>query len=115
MVRVKKGVHAAKRRRKILKAAKGYRHDRSKKERAAKENLVHAGAHAFAHRRDKKNDRRRLWQTNINAALREHGTTYSKFIGTLKKKGVAVNRKMLSFLAEEQPEVFEKIVKQTTK
>ena len=68
MTRVKKGVHALKRRRSILKQAKGFRHGRSKKERQAKEALLHAGAYAFAHRRDKKSHNRKLWNIKINAS-----------------------------------------------
>lgn len=110
MTRVKKGVHAIKRRRKILQAAKGFRFRRSKTERAAHDALMHAGAYAFTHRRDKKNDRRRLWDLRINAALRVHGLSYSKFIGALKKKNVSLDRKILAGLAEHDPQVFEKIV-----
>lgn len=112
MVRVKKGVHAAKTRRNILKAAKGFRNGRKNKERLANEQLVHSYASAFAHRRDKKGDFRRLWNVRINAALRPLGYSYSKFIGALKKKDVAVDRKILSELAQNQPEVFERLVKQ---
>lgn len=85
MPRVKKGTIGAKRRRSVLKAAKGYRHGRSTKEREAKVALTKAGAHAFAHRKDKKNDFRRLWSVRLNAALRENGSTYSTFIGAAKK------------------------------
>ena len=110
MSRVKKGVGAAKTRRYILRKVKGYRFGRSKKERQAYEALAHAGAYAFAHRRDKKNDFRRLWNVKINAALRAHGTTYSKFIGAMKKKGVALDRKILALLAEHYPKTFEKVI-----
>lgn len=110
MVRVKKGLHALKRKRNILRRAKGYRHARSKKERAAKEALLHAGAYAFAHRRDKKNDFRRLWNVQLNAALRETSWSYSRFIGALKKKGVVLDRKILSGLAKDHPKTFERLV-----
>ena len=73
MTRVKKGVNALKSRRNILRQVKGYRFARSKKERAANEAIVHAGSYAFAHRRDKKNDFRKLWNVRINAALRPLG------------------------------------------
>jgi len=112
MSRVKKGKNAAKTRRNILRKVKGYRFGRSKKEAAAYEALAHAGKYAFAHRRDKKNDFRRLWSIKINAALRENGTTYSKFIGVLKKKGIALDRKILADLAENNPETFKRIVDQ---
>ena len=110
MSRVKKGVNALKFRRKLLQKTKGYRHARSTKERAAWEAYVHAGKYAFAHRRDKKNDFRTLWNIRLNAALRTHGTTYSRFMGALKKKNILLNRKMLSELAQKHPEVFARVV-----
>jgi large subunit ribosomal protein L20 len=109
MTRVKKGVHALKNRRSILKRAKGFRFRRSKTERAANEALAHAGAYAFTHRRDKKGDFRRLWNVKINAALRPLGYTYSKWIGEAKKKGLALDRKSLAFLAEHKPDLFKKV------
>ncbi len=112
MPRVKGGVQSAKTRRNVLKRAKGYRHGRSKKERAAYESLVHAGKQAFAHRRDKKNDFRQLWIVRLNAAIRENGyKNYSTFIDSLKKAGVLLDRKVLSTLAVEHPEVFTRIAK----
>jgi len=110
MTRVKKGVHALKHRRSILKDAKGFRFSRSKTERAATDALMHAGAYAFAHRRDKKGDFRRLWNVKINAALRPLGFSYSKFIGIAKKKNLGLDRKSLAYLAEFKPEVFTKVV-----
>ncbi len=110
MTRVKKGVNALKTRRNILKQVKGYRHGRSTKERQAYEAISHAGASAFAHRRDKKGDMRRLFNVRLNGALREHGTTYSKFIGAMKKKGQVLNRKVLSEIAQNSPESFKRIV-----
>ena len=74
--------------------------------------LVHAGAHAFAHRRDKKGDFRRLWNVLINGAVRKHDLSYSTFIGSLKKKNIALDRKILAGLVEERPEVFDRLVKQ---
>ena len=112
MTRVKKGVNALKNRRRVLKAAKGYRFARSRKEAAANDALAHAGAYAFAHRRDKKGDMRRLWNVKINAALRPLGFTYSKFIGAAKKKGVLVDRKIMAHLAEFKPESFARLVAQ---
>ena len=109
-MRVKKGKHAIKRRRNLLKAAKGYRHGRSKKERAAKVAITKALAYARAHRRDKKSDFRKLWNIKINAAVRPLGLSYSKFINALKKKGVILNRKILAGLAEHNPETFKKVV-----
>lgn len=110
MTRVKKGVHALKRRRSILKQTKGMRHGRSTKERQAKEALLHAGAYAFAHRRDKKSHNRKLWNIKINAGSRELGLTYSKLIDGLKKKNIALDRKILADLAENNPEVFSKVL-----
>lgn len=112
MARVKKAVHALKFRRTLLRKVKGYRHARSKKERAASEAYAHAGKYAFAHRHDKKNDFRRLWNIRINAAARLHGLSYSRFINALKKKGVALDRKILAALAAEHPETFNRVVAQ---
>ncbi len=109
MTRVKGATHALKRRRNILGRAKGFRFGRSKKEGAAHDALMHAGAYAFAHRKDKKSDRRRLWQVKINASSREEGVSFSKLIGGLKKKNVALNRKMLAELATSHPETFKKV------
>jgi large subunit ribosomal protein L20 len=114
MVRVKKGVHALKTRRNILKQAKGFRNGRKNKEKLAYEQLVHSYTSAFAHRRDKKGDFRRLWNVRINSALRPLGQTYSKFIGIMKKKNIEVDRKILSELAQTNPESFERLVKQVT-
>lgn len=110
MTRVKKGVNALKTRRNILKQTKGYRHGRGTKERQAYEAISHAGTYSFAHRRDKKGDFRRIWNVRLNAALREHGFSYSKFIGGLKKKNILLNRKMLSEIAAASPESFKRIV-----
>ena len=110
MSRVKKAIHALKYRRTLLRKAKGYRFDRSKKERAAQEAIFHAGYYAFAHRRDKKNDFRRLWNQKINAAVRPLGFSYNRFINALKKKNVVLDRKILADLAENQPEAFKRIV-----
>ncbi len=110
MTRVKKGVNALKNRRTILKAAKGFRFRRSNTERAANDALMHAGAYAFAHRRDKKGDFRRLWNVRINAAVRPFGLSYSRFIDALKKKSIILDRKTLSNLAEANPEAFKRIV-----
>ncbi len=112
MARVKKGMNALKTRKNILKQVKGYRFRRSKTERAAYEAISHAGAYAFAHRRDKKGDYRRLWNVRINAALREIDPkySYSKFMGNMKKANIAIDRKVLATLAAENTEAFKKIV-----
>ena len=110
MARVKKGVNALKTRRNVLKQVKGYRFGRSTKEKQAYEAIAHAGTYAFAHRRDKKGDMRRLWNVRLNAALGENNLSYSKFIDSLKKKNITLNRKMLSELAASHPQTFKKIV-----
>jgi len=110
MVRIKRGTTSLKTRRNVLKRVKGYRFGRSKKERQAREAIAHAGNHAFAHRRAKKNDFRRLWTVRLNAALRPLELSYSRFIDALKKKGVTLDRKVLSEIAKEHPETFKRIV-----
>lgn len=116
MARVKGGTHSAKRRRNILKRAKGFRHGRSTKVRLAKESLVHAGKNAFAGRKDKKNDYRSLWIVRLNAALRENGyKSYSTFIAGMKKNGVALDRKVLATLAKDHPETFTRVAQEIAK
>lgn len=116
MARVKGGKHSAKTRRNVLRMVKGYRFGRSTKERQAREAIAHAGKHAFAHRRDKKNDYRRLFNVRINAGLDGVSETlsYSKFIGALKKNNILLNRKMLAMLAEKQPETFARVAKKVS-
>ena len=110
MPRVKRGTTSNKHRRNILSQTKGYRYGRGSKERQAKEAIFHAGNHAFNDRRKKKNDFRRLWNVQINAAARVHGFSYSKLMHALKKNDVGLNRKMLALLAEYEPSAFKKIV-----
>ena len=118
MSRVKGAVHSLKRRRNVLKMVKGYRFARSKKERAAREAIFHAGKYAFAHRRDKKNDFRKLWNVRINAGLdilkvigaNGKELSYSRLIEAMTKKKVLINRKMLAALAEQSPETFKRVV-----
>lgn len=109
MTRVKRGTIAHKKRERLLKAAKGFRWGRKSKERAAHEALLHAWSHAFSGRKLKKRENRRIWQTKISAATKERELSYSKFMGALKKKGIILNRKVLSEIAEHHPESFEKI------
>ncbi len=113
MTRVKKGVHALKRRRSVLKQTKGFRHGRSTKERQAKDALLHAGNYAFAHRRDKKSHNRKLWNIKINAGARELGMTYSKLIDGLTKKKIMLDRKILADFAEHHPATFAKVLEAT--
>ena len=110
MTRVKKGVNALKTRRNILKQVKGYRFGRGTKERQAYEAISHAGNYAFAHRKDKKNDFRQLWNVRLTVPLKAKGVSYSKFIGALKRANIELDRKILSILADESPKVFDKIL-----
>lgn len=112
MPRVKRGTIAHKRREKILKLTKGFKWGRKNKERAAKEALIHAGVHAFQGRKEKKRTNRGFWHVRINAALRagEEPISYSAFIKMLKDANVALNRKVLSEMAETRPEAFAQIV-----
>ena len=112
MSRVKRGVNKNKRRKNILAQTKGYRFDRKSKERVAKEAIKHAGAHAFRHRRAKKREFRQLWTLRINAAVREQGISYSKFIDALKKGSIMLDRKSLATLAKDHPETFVRLTKQ---
>lgn len=112
MPRVKRGTISIKRRRNVLKATSGFRFGRSTKERQANEALLHAGRYAFAHRKDKKGDFRRLWQIRIGAALKPLGYSYSKFMGALKKKGSELDRKVLSQMAAQEPDAFASLVKE---
>jgi large subunit ribosomal protein L20 len=111
MARVKRGTIKNKRRKNILAQTKGYRFDRKSKERVAHEAIRKAGQHAFRHRRAKKREFRNLWTLRINAGVREHGMSYSKFMGAMKKANVELDRKSLADLAMNHPEVFERVVK----
>ena len=113
MARVKGGLMAQKRRRNILDEVKGYRLQRSKKKRVAREAIYHAQLHAFAHRKDKKNDFRRLWTVRINAALSHFDIKYSRFIKSLGDKGIMLDRKVLATLALEKPDSFKRVVDAT--
>ena len=110
MVRIKSSVSSRKSRKKVLKKAKGYTGARSKRLRAAKEQVMHAGADSFTHRKDKKGDFRKLWITRINAASRSHGLSYSKFINGLTNADIKVDRKILADLAINDPKGFKKLV-----
>ena len=109
---VEKNSFIASSRRNLLKQVKGYRIGRSTKEANANDALMHAGAHAFAHRRDKKGNMRRLFNVKINAALRPEGFSYSKFIGALKKKNIEVDRKIMADLAENNADSFKRMIAQ---
>ena len=103
-----------KRRSKILKLAKGYRNARSTKFKQAKQAVIRAGQHAFAHRRKKKRVFRKLWQVQISAGLQEHGISYSRFIEKLNKGGFGIDRKMLALLAREDVASFDRVVAEVT-
>src|SRR3989338_6068587 len=106
MPRVKRGKTANKRRKNLLKRAKGYMWGRSHKYRLAKDALLHAGKHQFNDRRKKKGNFRRLWQIQIGAATRMHGVPYNRFIDGLTKKNIEIDRKILALLAPKHPETF---------
>lgn len=110
MTRIKRGKSKLKKRKKLLKQTKGFKWDRKSKARAAKDALRHALTYQYRDRRRKKRDFRRLWQIKINAAVREEGLSYSKFIHLLKENKIELDRKILADLAEHEPGVFKKIV-----
>jgi len=110
MPRVKKGVNAHKKHKKILKLAKGYRGSHSKKFRPANQSVLKALSHAYRGRKLRKRDFRKLWIARINAAARSYGLSYSKFINGLKKAGIQINRKMLSEMAIHDTNGFSKLV-----
>ena len=110
MARIKGGANAKKRHNKVLKAAKGYRGARSKQYRVAKQSVMRANASAFAGRKERKRDFRKLWIARINAAARQNDISYSQLMHGLKVAGVDMNRKMLSEIAIADPEGFAKLV-----
>ena len=114
-MRVKRGVPARAKHKKILKAAKGMQHFRTRSFRLAKQGVIKALMYAYRDRRTKKRDLRSLWITRINAAARENGTTYGKLIASLKAAGVQLDRKVLAELAVSDPKAFTAIVKTVTK
>jgi large subunit ribosomal protein L20 len=110
MARVKRGVHAKKKHKAILRKAKGYWGDRSRTFRAANEAVLHAGQYAFRDRRAKKGEFRSLWIQRINAGCRQHDMSYSRFIDGLNKAGVQVDRKVLADIAVSDADTFKKLV-----
>lgn len=110
MVRVKGGITTKRKHKKVLKLAKGYWMTRSKQIKKAKEAVLHAGQYAFNGRKLKKRDFRTLWIVRLNAAVRNFDLSYSKFISLLKTKNIGLDRKILSQIAVEHPQVFAKIV-----
>jgi large subunit ribosomal protein L20 len=111
MARVKRGVVVRRRHRKVLKLAKGYWGKKSRWFKMANQTVLRALAQAYAHRRTRKRDFRRLWIARINAAARNHGTSYSQLIYGLRRAGIEVNRKVLADLAVQDDHAFGELVK----
>lgn len=114
-MRVKKGVQARAKHKKILKAAKGMQHNRTRSFRLAKQAVIRALQYAYRDRRNRKRDLRALWITRINAAARENGTTYGKLIAGIKKNGIELDRKVLAELAVSDSQAFSAVVKAASK
>ena len=114
-MRVKRGVAARAKHKKILKAAKGMQHNRTRSFRLAKQAVIRALQYAYRDRRNKKRDLRGLWITRINAAARENGTTYAKLIAGMKNAGIELDRKVLAELAVNEPKAFAEVVKSASK
>ena len=110
MARIKRAVHGKKKRREVLRQAKGYYGARSRRYRVAKEQVQHSGVYAYRDRRDRKGQFRRLWITRIGAAARQEGMTYSLFIHGLSEAGVELDRKVLADLAVTDPGAFRGLV-----
>ncbi len=111
MPRVKRGVTARSRHKKILKAAKGYYGARSRVFRVAKQAVIKAGQYAYRDRKQRKRDFRSLWIARINAAAREHGLSYSRLIGGLKKAAIDLDRKVLADMAVHDKEAFAELAR----
>jgi large subunit ribosomal protein L20 len=112
MSRVKRGVASRARRKKVLKAAKGYYGARSRQFKVAKQAVIKAGQYAYRDRRQKKRQFRQLWVVRINAGAREHGLSYSRFIAGLKKAAIDVDRKVLADLAMNEKDTFAALAEQ---
>lgn len=112
MTRVKRGLVSHRKHKKLLSLTKGYRGTKSKLVKMAHEASLHAGEYAFAGRKNKKRDFRRLWITRISEATKQNGISYSKFIAGLNKKNIKIDRKILSDLVLNDSEAFKKIVEQ---
>lgn len=115
MARVKRGVLKRKRKKKIIKQAKGYKWGRKSKFVAAKDALKHAWVYAYRDRKKKKGNFRRLWQIKINAICRENGISYSRFIEALTKRNIIIDRKILAELAQFHLDIFKKILEEIKK
>jgi large subunit ribosomal protein L20 len=115
MTRVKRGVAASKRRKKVLKMAKGFRWRRKSHYQAAKEALLKAGKYAYRDRRNKKRTNRSLWIIRINNAVRPLGITYKDLIKKMKDKKIEIDRKVLSQMAVSNPDIFKKLISELQK
>lgn len=110
MPRVKRGVTTHRRHKKVLAMTKGHRGTKHSLFRRANESMLKSLSYAYAHRRERKGDMRRLWILRVNAACRARGITYSQFMDGLKKSGIEINRKMLADMAVREPESFSNLV-----
>ena len=110
MSRIKRGVTAHRRHKRVLNLTKGHKATRHSLFRRANESMLHALSYAFRHRRERKGDMRRLWITRVNAAARAEGMTYGEFMHGLKLAGVDINRKLLADMAVREPEAFSALV-----
>lgn len=109
MARVKRGTVSKRKHNKVLELTKGFRLGRSTTIKQAKEALLHAGKYAFAGRKQRKRDMRRLWIVQLGNAVRNEGNSYSKFIAQMKVKGIMLDRKILADMAVNRPEEFKKV------
>lgn len=114
MSRVKRGTVSKRKHNKVFELTKGFRLGRSKNIKQAKEALLHAGKYAFAGRKQRKRDMRRLWIVQLGNAVRNEGNSYSHFINQMKNKGIVLDRKILAELAINKPEDFKKIYSEIT-
>ena len=109
-MRVKRGTVSHAKHKKLLRSVKGYRMTKRRLVKTAKEAYLHAGVYAYAGRKDRKSEFRKLWIIRLNASVRSLGLTYSNFINLLKKKNIILDRKILAKISLEHPKIFEKIV-----
>lgn len=110
MIRIKRGITVRKKHKKLLKQVRGYKGSRSRRVKTAREALMKSLVYAYRDRRVKKREQRKLWILKINARLKQEGLTYSKFIKALKDNKIELDRKVLTQLASNEPQVFKKIV-----
>lgn len=115
MARVKRGVTTKYKHKKLLSLVKGHKGGRSKLVREAKQSALHAGAYAFAGRRQRRRDMRKLWITQVNIALDGKGVSYSKFISEMKAKNIILDRKIMAEMAVHHPSQFEELVEKVWK